>query len=219
MPTLHRYLIASLFGLLATSLFAAPLPKGNFSVGSSQPIDDKHWGVLVYHSWMTSNNIGAVLTWQDVHLKYGTMNSVDLSYQLAPQNPLRRFFQPLVSTVEVAGNITQRRDPNGLIYEFDPYLNFRWKNFPWNNTVATTLSIGDGLSYATGLPLREEHDSTNNNAKHLLNFLVLEASFAAPQHPDLEFVVRVNHRCGAWGLFGAGNLSSNAVGVGIRYLF
>lgn len=147
------------------------------------------------------------------------MNSVDLSYQLAPENPLRRFFQPLVSTVEVAGNITQRHDPNGLIYEFDPYLNFRWKNFPWNNVVATTLSIGDGLSYATGLPLREEHDSTNNNAKHLLNFLVLEASFATPKYPDVQLVVRVNHRCGAWGLFGAGNLSSNAVGVGIRYLF
>ncbi|MES2141625.1 MAG: hypothetical protein V4471_01885 [Pseudomonadota bacterium] len=215
---MRRYLLACLLGLFTIPLFAKPLPQ-DFSINPQQDIDEKRWGILVYHSWMTSNNIGAVLTWQNVHLKYGTLNSIDLAYQLAPQNPLRHFFQPLVSTVEVAGNFSQRRDPNGLIYEFDPYLNFRWKSFPWDNIITTTFSIGDGLSYATGLPLREEHDSTNNNAKHLLNFLVLEASFAAPKHPDLQFVVRVNHRCGAWGLFGAGNLSSNAVGVGIRYLF
>lgn len=216
---MRRYLLACLLGLFTTSLIASPLPQALSVDPTHENIDEKRWGVLVYHSWMTNNNIGAVLTGQNVHLKYGTMNSIDLAYQLAPQNPLRRFFQPLVSTVEVAGNFTQRRDPNGLIYEFDPYLNFRWKSFPWNNFVTTTFSIGDGLSYATGLPLREEHDSSNNNAKHLLNFLVIEASFAAPKYPDIEFVVRVNHRCGAWGLFGAGNLSSNAVGIGIRYLF
>lgn len=168
---------------------------------------------------MTNNNIGPVLTAQNVHFKYGTMNSIDLSYQLDPTNPFRRFFKALVSTIEVAGNITQRHDPDGLIYEFDPYLNFRWKTFPWDHYVTTTFAIGDGLSYATGIPLRERHDSSNNNAKRLLNFLIVEATFAAPSHPDLQFVVRINHRCGAWGLFGAGNLSSNAVGLGIRYQF
>lgn len=180
---------------------------------------NKRWGVLIYHSWMTNNNIGPILTAQNVHFKYGTMNSIDLSYQLDPTNPLRRFFKPLVSTIEVAGNITQRHDPNGLIYEFDPYLDFRWKTFPWDHYVTTTFAIGDGLSYATGIPMREQHDSSNNNAKRLLNFLVVEATFAAPSHPYLQFVVRLNHRCGAWGLFGAGNLSSNAIGLGLRYLF
>lgn len=72
MPTLHRYLIASLFGLFTTSLFAYPLPNENVSGAPFQSTNDKRWGILVYHSWMTSNNIGAVLTWQDVHLKYGT---------------------------------------------------------------------------------------------------------------------------------------------------
>lgn len=180
---------------------------------------DKRWGILVYHSWMTNSNIGPVLTAQAIHFKYGTMNSIDLSYELAPANSLRRFFRPLVSTIEIAGNITQRHDPNGLIDEFDPHLNFRWKTFPWDHYVTTTFAIGDGLSYATSIPLREKQDSSNNNAKRLLNFLVIEATFAEPSHPDLQFVLRVNHRCGAWGLFGAGNLSSNAVGLGIRYLF
>lgn len=214
MHHLFRYLTASLFVLLTTFSFATPLPKTSVSEQPAVGIHAKSWGVLVYQSWMTNNNISNVLTFQNIHLKYGTMHSIDLSYKLAPQNPLRNFFN-----IEIATNISQRHDPNGLIYEFDPYLNFRWKKFPWNNIVATTLAIGDGLSYATGIPLREQHDSTNNNAKRLLNFLVVQASFAAPQYPDLQFVMRVNHRCGAWGLFGAGNLSSNAMGIGIRYLF
>ena len=123
---MRRYLLACLLGLVTTSLFASTLPQDQ---------QDKRWGLLVYHSWMTDNNISAVVTGQNVHFKYGTMNSIDLAYQLATQNPLRRFFQPLVSTVEVAGNFTQRRDPNGLIYEFDPYLNFRWESFPWDKVV------------------------------------------------------------------------------------
>ena len=89
-------------------------------------------GIFVYHSLMTDNNIGPVLTAQNIYFKYGSTNSIDLSYQLSPENPLRRFFQPLVSTLEIAGNISQRHDPNGLIYEFDPYLNFRCKSFPWD---------------------------------------------------------------------------------------
>lgn len=241
---MYNYFWALVLCLFATPLLAAPLFKDinlkqsmqqrpakkdyaqlscvidkNSNVKSLFAVPDKHWAILIYHSWMTNSNIGPVLTIQDVHFKYGTMNSFDLSYQLDPANPLQRFFNSLVSTIEVAGNITRRQDPNGLIYEFDPYLNFRWKTFPWDHYVTTTFAIGDGLSYATGIPLREQHDSSNNNAKRLLNFLVVEATFAAPSDPDLQFVVRVNHRCGAWGLFGAGNLSSNAVGLGIRYLF
>lgn len=242
---MHKHFWAFLLCLFTTPLLAAQPPKEtslnqltgqlsqkkdcdqlnsniadkNSNTENLSVISDKNWGIFIYHSWMTNSNIGPVLTGQNVHFKYGTMNSIDLSYQLDPANPLRRFFRPLVSTIEVAGNITQRHDPNGLIYEFDPYLNFRWKTFPWDHYITTTFAIGDGLSYATGIPLREQHDSSNNNAKRLLNFLVVEATFAAPSHPDLQFVLRVNHRCGAWGLFGAGNLSSNAVGLGIRYLF
>lgn len=238
---MRKYCWALLLCLFSTPLLATPLSKNinlepltqkqkkdseqlnslpnKNSKEMSFSIPDKRWGVLIYHSWMTNSNIGPLLTAQNVHFKYGTMNSIDLSYQLDPANPLRRFFKPLVSTIEVAGNITQRHDPNGPIYEFDPYLNFRWKTFPWDHYITTTFAIGDGLSYATSIPLREQHDSSNNNAKRLLNFLVVEATFAAPSHPNLQFVLRVNHRCGAWGLFGAGNLSSNAVGLGIRYLF
>ncbi|MEN9916902.1 MAG: hypothetical protein RLY40_834 [Pseudomonadota bacterium] len=242
---MHKHFWAFLLCLFTTTLLAAQPPKEtsldqlteqlsqkkdydqlknniadkNSNTENLSVISDKNWGIFIYHSWMTNSNIGPVLTAQNVHFKYGTMNSIDLSYQLDPANPLRRFFRPLVSTIEVAGNITQRHDPNGLIYEFDPYLNFRWKTFPWDHYITTTFAIGDGLSYATGIPFREQHDSSNNNAKRLLNFLVVEATFAAPSHPDLQFVLRVNHRCGAWGLFGAGNLSSNAVGLGIRYLF
>ena len=94
---MHRFFSALLLCLLSNPLFAEPPSKDLYTV------PDKRWGILFYHSWMTNSNIGLVLTAQDVHFKYGTMNSIDLSYQLDPANPLRRFFRPLVSTVEVAG--------------------------------------------------------------------------------------------------------------------
>lgn len=174
-------------------------------------------GLLIYHSWVTNNNLGEVLTGDRLDFKFKTMDSIDLSHELAPENQLVKLL-PFVSTVEVAFNLTKRLDPNGTIYEFDPYLLVRWRKFPWNGLITTTFAIGDGLSYATGVPLREELDSDIHNPKHLLNLVVIEATAALPSHRDLQLVVRIHHRCGAWGLFGAGNLSSNAVGIGVRYL-
>lgn len=168
---------------------------------------------------MTNNNIVPLMFGYKVHFKYGTMNTLELSYELSKENLLRRIFQPLISTMEVAGNVTRRNDPNGIIYEFDPYLIVRWEHFPWDKYLVNTFAFGDGFSYTTGIPEREEHDAGYKNPKRFLNFLLLEATFALPSHPEWQLVARIHHRCGAWGAFGAGNLSSNALGVGVRYRF
>jgi hypothetical protein len=174
---------------------------------------------MYLHGWMTDNNIGPVLTADGVHLRYGSLDMLELSHELPTDNWLRALLQPLVSTVEVAGNVTRRNDPNGTIYELDPYLVLRWSNFPWQNYLVNTVGFGDGISYVTSIPQREMQDSSNNNAKRLLNYLMVEVTFALPSQPQWELVGRVNHRCGAWGAYGAGNLSSNAIGLGLRYSF
>jgi hypothetical protein len=48
---------------------------------------------------------------------------------------------------------------------------------------------------------------------------MLEAAFALPAYPQIQVVGRIHHRSGAFGLYRAGNTGSNAVGIGIRYLF
>lgn len=82
-----------------------------------------------------------------------------------------------------------------------------------------TAAIGEGISYASSIPLRESKDSSTHNAKRLLNYLMFEVTTALPAYPEWELAVRIHHRSGAWGLYGAGNLSSNVIGLGVRYLF
>lgn len=198
------------------ALLALMLPA--FANPSTPPSDPK-WGVAYYHSWMTDDNIGPVITGQNITFRYGTMDTLEVSRELSPDNWLRKILQPLISTMEVAGNVTRRADPNGTIYEFNPYLIVRWEHFLWDKYLVNSLAFGDGLSYVTSIPLREMQDSDTGTPKRLLNFLMLEATFALPSHPDWQLFARVHHRCGAWGFFGAGNLSSNAIGLGMRYRF
>ncbi|CAN5341907.1 hypothetical protein BH10PSE19_BH10PSE19_16070 [soil metagenome] len=176
--------------------------------------------IAYMHGWMTTNNIGNILIADHVHFANGNLDAVELSYELSPHNILRRILYYFVSTIEVAGLGAHRSDPRGSIYEADVYLIARWKHFPWDRYLVNTLAFGDGLSYVTKPPFREVYDARHNNhAKNLLNYLMVEATFALPSHPEIELLGRVHHRCGAWGFFGAGNLSSNVVAVGLRYHF
>jgi hypothetical protein len=146
------------------------------------------------------------------------LQSVELSYTLSEQNVVRRFFSPIVGVVQLAADVAVRSGSNEhTIYEFDPYIGFRWANLPWNDYVVTSLSIGEGISYDTSVPSLEAR--TNSNTKRLLNYLMLEATFSPPSYPRLQLVARIHHRSGAFGLYHAGNSGSNVLGLGVRYLF
>lgn len=85
------------------------------------------------------------------------------------------------------------------------------------------FSIGDGVSYITGVPSAErkygysaDGDATTMN-KRLLNFLFLETGV----HVDTGFEVfaRVHHRCTAYGLYGQKSGGSDYLTLGLRYFF
>jgi hypothetical protein len=146
----------------------------------------------------------------------------ELAYTLSEENTVRRFFYPIVGVVQLAGNVAIRNGTQeNTIYEIDPYIAFRWANFPWNQYLTTSLAVGEGISYATSYPSVERHGNKfkQYDNKRLLNYLMLEASFASPRYPRLQFVARIHHRSGAFGLYHAGNSGSNVIGLGIRYLF
>lgn len=146
------------------------------------------------------------------------IQSVELAHTLDPDNFLRRFLSPIVSVTQIAGNMTVRYGKGeNTIYEFDPYLMFRWQNLPWNHYVDTSFAIGEGLSYASSIPSIEK--GQNSDTKRMLNYLMFEATFAAPSYPEWQLVARIHHRSGAYGLYRAGNTGSNDIGLGIRYLF
>jgi hypothetical protein len=168
---------------------------------------------------MTDNSIYDVLT-ANVALKYGYMDTVDVSYELAHENVFARktkgdhgFWRPFAGSLYLAGSVTNREhDPQGDMFEFASYVLWRSRHVPVSRLLATTFAFGDGISYATRVPAREE------GGQHLMNFLTLEEAIGVPSHRNVEFVLRVHHRCDAWGLYGPG-ASTNAIGMGVRLLF
>jgi len=101
-------------------------------------------------------------------------------------------------------------------WEFTGSVNARWVVFPWNRYVETTLAFGEGLSWATEIPALEKADPTNSANRQLLNYILIEVTFAIPESP-WSLVTRIHHRSGVFGLFG--HSGSNVLEAGLRYRF
>lgn len=177
---------------------------------------DSPWSIFIYHGTLSETNLLSVFKF-DAKTGQETITSIEPEYELSPQNMIRRFFAPFITTVSFANNFSYISDPGGPIYEYDPFLLFQWKNFPWDKYVISTFGIGWGVSYDSRISTWEQHDS--DNTKKLLNYLAFETSLALPAYPKLQLVVRLHHRSGAFGLYGADNAGSNFIGAGIRYHF
>lgn len=182
-----------------------------------QLYDQYPWAVMYYYGITGSDALGQMFE-GEFHRWPEHIQSLELTRTLSPDNFLRRLVSPLVGVVQISANVTVRSGSNQhTIYEFNPYVEGRWANFPWNAWVNTSFAIGEGISYDTSIPSLEGKSS--EDTKRLLNYLMLEATLAPPGNPRLQLVVRIHHRSGAYGLYHAGNTGSNDVGLGIRYLF
>jgi hypothetical protein len=105
-------------------------------------------------------------------------------------------------------------------FEFNPIvLIARWKDFPWNASLPTTLAIGDGLSIATEIPKLEEKKRGRKNCNKVLNFVMAEFTLSLPNRPQWAFVVRYHHRSGMFGVFHGIHDASTAFALGIKYWF
>lgn len=179
--------------------------------------DQRPWSLMYYWGQTVNDPLAGIFT-GEINRWPEHIQSVELAKTLDQDNIVRRFFNPIVGVVQLAGNATVRDGSDEpTIYEFEPYLLFRWANLPWNHYVNTSFAIGEGVSYTSSVPAIESRQ--NENTKRLLNYLAFEATFAAPSHPEWQFVMKIHHRSGAYGLYHAGNTGSNDIGVGIRYLF
>ncbi len=206
--------LIGLIGLLLVELSAHAIPL----YPNDQHLYDMYpWAASYYYGQTVSASLFNTLSfswkkWPE------NIQSLEVSYVLDEHNWFRQLLRPLVGVVGIAGNTTIRYGKNeNTIYEFDPYLVFRWANLPWNKVVNTSFAVGEGVSYDTSIPAIEKRQ--NSNTKRFLNYLMLEATFASPRDPRLQLFARIHHRSGVFGLYHAGNTGSNVVGLGIRYLF
>ncbi len=174
------------------------------------------YAVLFYYGAMTKNTLGHVIkmtyTLDDEHLYSG-----EISYIFRPDQGIRRYFDRIFQSIEANFNFTIHDDHGKTFCELVPYLSFRIKNFPWQKYVLTSLSLGEGISWSSKISTREYRNS--RDPQHLLNYLNLEFTVAAPKYPRLELVARFHHRSGVFGLYRSHNSGATAAGLGVRWYF
>lgn len=194
-------------------------PNETDTSSSNFPPRDYIWNITGFYGRMTNSILNRVVRF-NYSLADAKLYSVEGAYQLPADCWVRRLLKPLVSTVFVGANGTYQDDPNGSLYEFNPFVMLRWQHFPWDKYITTTFGFAEGVSWASRLPAREIRDTKKaENARKFLNLLLFEVTTALPSHPDWQVVYRVHHRSGVFGLYSPGITGSTAVQLGIRHQF
>jgi hypothetical protein len=96
---------------------------------------------------------------------------------------------------------------------------FRWTWFPWNDVITTTIAFVDGGSLASQIDPEERIRSKNGRGSDFLNFASPEITFALPDQPEYELVVRYQHRSGIFGLINGVYEGSSFATIGFRRIF
>ncbi|MEX1147531.1 MAG: hypothetical protein WEB93_04020 [Sphingomonadales bacterium] len=118
------------------------------------------------------------------------------------------------ASVEIEANVA-RRFGDANLWEFTLVGQFRWLDFPWNHRVLTTAGVGIGPSYATKIS-ETEMQKGGGKGSHVLNYFSPEVTFAHPDRPNVEWMVRIHHRSGIFGLINGVSGGSNHVSTGLR---
>ncbi len=106
-------------------------------------------------------------------------------------------------------------------WEFNLAYIGRWKPFPWDAYVDTSIAFGGGVSYATEVPFIEPRakELGVGESEKVLGYLMLEIELAPPRESPFSGFIRLHHRSGAKGLFSDVNGGSNFITLGARYYF
>lgn len=168
------------------------------------------YALTVYAGRYSDDRLGAVLVSKPIDFEDSWFAAAALSRAFAFTSPSHQW--------EIEGQIG--RHFRGQSHEeFNLLAIWRWQHFPWNHRLRTTAAIGDGLSWATRVPPLEEASDTNVGATRLLNYILIEFTFAPPQAVNWSLAVRVHHRSGVYGLFDGVEGGSNVIAAGIKWHF
>jgi hypothetical protein len=91
----------------------------------------------------------------------------------------------------------------------------RYRSFPWNHLLPTSIAVGNGLSFTSDRP-RVEEDFRDGRTRHLLNYIALELAVGLPWVEGLELAYRIHHRSGVFGFYGGIRGASDFYLLGLR---
>jgi hypothetical protein len=95
-------------------------------------------------------------------------------------------------------------------------LYWRWKAFPWNDYVRTTIGVSTGLNWASEVDRVEREKSSHTS--QVLHFLSPEITFGLPSNENLDLVFRFHHRSGGkLSVFKNTSGAAQYQSIGLRY--
>ena len=117
--------------------------------------------------------------------------------------------------VEVEAGLGKRF---GAFHETDGWgaIYFRWTDFPWNDRIKTSVAVSTGLDLASAVPYWEAHETGVPGGSKLMHYFSPELTFAIPERPGWEMVLRVHHRSGGRQYWGNAAIF-HGTGGGIQY--
>jgi hypothetical protein len=125
-----------------------------------------------------------------------------------------RRFRPSIEVPFMLTLVDQ--DDGDVIPDFNLGAVVRWRDFPWNRWVYTTLAVGAGLSYSTELWTADIGRHPDDDDRSQWKFwMPIEFTLALPRHPRHQLVLFIDHQSGGT-LFDKGGI--DAWGLGYRFL-
>jgi hypothetical protein len=168
------------------------------------------WGVLVYGGVLTDGNWKEALNPTAVDFEDSQLVGVAASYTYAGLWGER-------IDLEVEGAVIKHFGLQEHVEFTAVPLAARWRRFPWQDYVRTSLGLGGGLSYAARPPAAER--VVRGDAEQFLFHWYIEAT-AGPPSGRWEGVFRLHHRSGGFGLLGTqGRVGSDFLTFGLRRRF
>ena len=96
---------------------------------------------------------------------------------------------------------------------FATSFNVRWVDFPWNEYVKTSFSMGLGLNYSGEVYEIDQVRHPGDERSQLKFNWPIQATFALPNYPDDQLTIFITHHSGGH-VFDHGGF--NALGIGYR---
>lgn len=96
---------------------------------------------------------------------------------------------------------------------------FRYHGFPWDRYVLTTMALSTGLNWASEITDVEQDRANDGKGSQLMHYFAPEVTFALPDHPNTELMIRIHHRSGVFGLVSDAFGGAQYATVGLRFRF
>lgn len=171
----------------------------------AQPWEERPHAVAVFGARMADNNWIEIATADDLGVRDAWLVGLALSRELAGTG--RWALEAEVQGVRHFGEQGH--------WETNAALLARWRAFPWNPRLPTSVAFGIGPSYATKVPAEEV--ARDGSSARLLLYWVVELEVGVPDSL-WSGLARLHHRSNAYGVF-AEEGGSNWLTLGLRRRF